>query len=118
MKDAGLTPMASMSTASMPSLSQVCAITYAQPMSESVRREYAPALSRWAWGALALVSAAVVFFIANFTQGACYDSGADPAASYCTSGPIVGVAGAWVLWAVWVLLAVYFLRRIIRRRKT
>lgn len=85
-------------------------------MSESTHRGLASAFSRWAWGALALTAAAVVFLATNLTQGACYDSGTDPAASYCTSGPVVGVAGVGVLWALWAILAAYCVHRILRRR--
>ena len=63
-----------------------------------------------------LVTGAVVFLINNVTHGACYDSGTDPEASYCTSGPMIGVPGVVVLWVLWALLAAFSVYRVFRRR--
>ncbi|GAB3154054.1 hypothetical protein GCM10027058_23810 [Microbacterium neimengense] len=64
--------------------------------------------------AFVLIAAAVVALVTTSTQGACYDSGTDPDASYCTSGPVVGVAGVWILWTLWALLAAATGYRILR----
>lgn len=71
--------------------------------------------ARVMWASLAIISAAVVFLVTNVTQGECYDSGTDPAASYCTSAPMVGVAGVWALWILWGVLAAFCFSRIVRR---
>lgn len=67
------------------------------------------------WAASALVGAVVVFGITSVTYGECFDSGTDPDASYCTSGPMVGVGGVWVLWILWGLLAAFCIYRIVSR---
>lgn len=81
-----------------------------------MRRTWRSALRGLVWGVLVLIGAAVVLLITTSSQGACYDSGTDPGASYCTSGPVVGVAGVWILWALWALLAAYGGYRVLRRR--
>ncbi|MDY0829367.1 hypothetical protein SK224_09555 [Microbacterium sp. BG28] len=85
-------------------------------MSESIRGRRRSLIRGLIWGALVLIAAAVISLITNSIQGACYDSGADPSASYCTSAPVVGVAGVWVLWALWALLAAASGYRVLRRR--
>lgn len=85
-------------------------------MSESIRHTRRSLVRGVLWVALVLITAAVVVLITTANQGACYDSGTDPEASYCTSGPVVGVAGVWIVWTVWALLAAYTGYRVLRRR--
>ncbi|WP_344227969.1 hypothetical protein [Microbacterium binotii] len=85
-------------------------------MSASIRRTRRWAVRGLAWAASVLIAAAVVVLVTSSTHGACYDSGTDPDASYCTSGPIVGVAGVWILWVLWALVAACTDYRVLRRR--
>lgn len=71
-------------------------------------------LRGWVWVVFAVLTAPVVLLIANMTQGACYDSATDPAASYCTSGPILTVPGVWIIWGLWTLFAASCVYRVIR----
>lgn len=58
--------------------------------------------------ALLLLSATAlaVFELSNVAYGACYDSATDPAASYCTTGSLLGATGSVILWGLWGLLVV------------
>jgi Na+-driven multidrug efflux pump len=85
-------------------------------MSEGIGRTRRSLVRGLIWGALVLIAAAVILLITTSSQGACYDSGTDPDASYCTSEPVVGVAGVWILWTLWALLAASLGYRVLRRR--
>jgi hypothetical protein len=65
--------------------------------------------------ALILVSGLLAVLLTGVTRGACYDS-SDPALSYCESGPVIGVAGVWIVWTLWLGLAVLGAVRMLRRR--
>jgi hypothetical protein len=82
-------------------------------VTEDTRRR-SGALARWLWAVPVVLGAAVVFGITSVTYGECYDSATDPDASYCTSGPMVGAAGVWVLWILWGMLAAFCVYRIAR----
>lgn len=71
---------------------------------------------RWAWIALIAVCALFAVVLTNIRQGACYDS-SDPALSYCESGPMIDVAGVWVVWALWLGLAIFGAVRMLRPRQ-
>lgn len=60
---------------------------------------------RWGWIALIVVCGVCAVLLTGLTQGACYDS-SDPTLSYCESGPVIGVAGVWVVWTLWLGLAI------------
>ena len=79
----------------------------------SLRRsaERAP---RWPWILLAVVLGAVVFVLTGLSQGACYDS-VDPALSRCESGPLIGVAGVWIVWVLYAASVIFCFRRALRR---
>lgn len=85
-------------------------------MRDSIRRTRRSLVRGVLWAALVLITAAAVVLITTSSQGACYDSGTDADASYCTSGPVVGVAGVWILWSVWAILVAYTGYRVLRRR--
>ncbi|MGI9822083.1 hypothetical protein [Agromyces sp. Marseille-Q5079] len=74
------------------------------------------AAHRWRWVGLAALVGVVVFFVTSITQGVCFDS-ADPAKSYCESGPAIGVAGTWVAWIAYVAFAAYCIAKAVRVRK-
>ena len=58
------------------------------------------------WIALAAVAAAtMLFFDVLAWTGACYDA-VEGGESYCTSGPMVGVAAAWVIGVVFGVVLV------------
>lgn len=82
-------------------------------MSESVPPR--PVLKRVAGVAAVLVAGVVILLLTNATQGACYDSATDAEASYCTSGPVMGVAGVWVLWGLWGLMVAFVAYGFFRR---
>ncbi len=84
-------------------------------MSESRPRTRRSLVRGLLWGALAVITAGILLFITTSSQGACYDSGTDADASYCTSGPVVGATGVWILWTLWALLAAYTGSRVLRR---
>ncbi|MCR2785650.1 MULTISPECIES: hypothetical protein [unclassified Microbacterium] len=73
------------------------------------------ASGRWVWLVLPVVLGVVVLFVTSTTVGTCYDS-ADPAATHCDSGPMLGVAGVWVAWGAWALVAALCVSRAVRRR--
>lgn len=85
-------------------------------MSESIHRTRRSFVRGLVWGTLVLLAAAVLMLITTSSQGACYDSGTDPAASYCMTEPVVGVGGVWILWTLWAVLAAASGYRVLRRR--
>ena len=69
----------------------------------------------WPWAlALLLVIAADALLI-GFGTGECVDYTAESgAASTCTSGPVLGPAGTWLLAAASVVVILYLSRRLVR----
>ncbi|WP_167045991.1 hypothetical protein [Salinibacterium sp. ZJ454] len=68
---------------------------------------------RWRW-VLGIVGVAVVV-IAVLSFRECIDYVPEAGAeSFCTSGPAIGVPGAWVLVVVSTLLIGYFVYRLVR----
>jgi hypothetical protein len=74
---------------------------------------------RWPW-ITTIVALAVVNFLAwEVRTGRCTDYTAESGlASACTSGPAVGLAGAWGISGVSVLLVAYCVLRLARRRSS
>ncbi|WP_166872084.1 hypothetical protein [Salinibacterium sp. ZJ450] len=70
---------------------------------------------RWRW-VLGIVGVAVVVIaVLSFRVGECIDYVPEAGAeSFCTSGPAIGVPGAWVLVVVSTLLIGYFVYRLVR----
>ena len=65
------------------------------------------------WVLAALVTGVGIPVLAfGFRSGECIDY-VPPGAGICSSGPIVGIHGAWVLAGFAVLLATYFTRKAI-----
>ncbi len=56
------------------------------------------------WIVLVIALGLLAFALTGITQGVCYDS-SDPAASYCTSGPVVPAVTVPYFWGGYVLLA-------------
>ncbi|MET0788694.1 MAG: hypothetical protein ABWY33_05560 [Cellulomonas sp.] len=69
--------------------------------------------SAWWLVAAVVVPAVVVLFAFGLTTGSCYEAadGADTQ-SYCTSGPMVGLPGAWILSIGAAVFALYALLRL------
>jgi hypothetical protein len=84
-------------------------------MHSTADRRPGSVLGRVMWGVGAVITGAVVVLVTNVTQGVCYDSGTDPAASVCMSGPVIGVTGVWVIWILWTCFAGLCAYRIMRR---
>nr|WP_315266724.1 hypothetical protein [Microbacterium lemovicicum] len=81
-------------------------------------RRRAP-VGRWLVVVLVALVVPVLVALSGVTYGACYDSGTDPDASYCTSGPLVAPGAAWFLWGLWgvvALIALVWAVRGTRRR--
>lgn len=70
----------------------------------------------WGWLLLALISGAAVWLATQVRSGSCADS-SDPAASWCTSGSVLGEGGTIVAWGAWVLFALWCLQRALPRRR-
>lgn len=66
------------------------------------------------WLLVIVVTGVAVFYVTGFTVGTCSDS-ADPAKSYCESGPMIGVAGVWLVWLGWLAFAGFGIWRLSRR---
>lgn len=64
--------------------------------------------------------AAIVIPILTFgtQQGQCFDAAAGGAESFCSSGPTVGWAGAWLITAACAILLIISLINLLRRRAT
>lgn len=71
----------------------------------------------WGWIVFVVVLGVIVLFVTGFGVGECRDaSPGSGAESVCTSGPAIGVAGVWVAWIAYALLAAYGLWQAFRRR--
>jgi hypothetical protein len=69
----------------------------------------------WPW-ALAILGVIVLnaFFIGS-RGGECFDYVVESGASgTCTSGPMLGIEGTWILGVVSAVAVVYFARRVVR----
>ncbi|MFS0733047.1 hypothetical protein ABC304_13750 [Microbacterium sp. 1P10UB] len=71
---------------------------------EVERRRRVP-VGRWLLVVVVALAALIIVALSGMTYGACYDSGTDPDASYCTSGPMVAPGAVWFLWGLWVVVA-------------
>ena len=70
---------------------------------------------RWPWALAIGVVLAVDALLIGFRAGECIDYTAESGAvSTCTSGPVLGPAGTWLLAAVSVVVILYFARRLVR----
>lgn len=69
----------------------------------------------WPWAVAILLVIAVDAFLIGSRTGECIDYTAESGAvSTCTSGPVLGAAGTWLLAAVSVLVISHFARRLVR----
>ncbi|MFE4226957.1 hypothetical protein ACFRJ8_03600 [Arthrobacter sp. NPDC056886] len=67
------------------------------------------------WALAILLVIAVDALLIGFRTGECIDYTAESGAvSTCTSGPVLGPAGTWLLAAVSVVVIVYLARRLVR----
>lgn len=69
----------------------------------------------WPW-AMAILGVIVLnaFFIGS-GGGECFDYGVESGATgTCTSGPMLGIEGTWILGVVSAAAVVYFARRVVR----
>ena len=70
---------------------------------------------RWPWAVAIVLVIAVDALLIGFRTGECIDYTAESGAvSTCTSGPVLGAAGTWLLAAVSVLVISHFARRLVR----
>lgn len=80
--------------------------------------EETPQLRRrpaWPCALAILLVIAVDALLIGFRTGECIDYTAESGAvSTCTSGPVLGPAGIWLLTAVSVVVIVYLSRRLVR----
>ena len=69
----------------------------------------------WPWALAIVLVIAVDALLIGFRTGECLDYTAESgAASSCTSGPVLGPAGTWLLAAVSVVVILYLARRLVR----
>lgn len=70
---------------------------------------------RWPWALAILLVIAVDALLIGFRTGECFDYTAESGAvSTCTSGPVLGPAGMWLLVVISVILILYLARRLVR----
>ena len=65
-----------------------------------------------------LAAIVIPILIFGTQQGQCFDAAADHGESFCSSGPTVGWAGAWLITAACAILLVISLVNLLRRRPT
>jgi hypothetical protein len=81
-------------------------------MTQEVARRFS---ARWPWVVAVPLVIATNVVLVGMQSGGCIDYSAEPGAeSTCSSGPILGIAGTWVLGIVSVFAVAYCLRRIVR----
>lgn len=80
--------------------------------------EESPQLRRrpgWPWAGAILLVVAVDALLIGFRTGECIDYAPESGAvSACSTGPLLGLEGTWLLAAVSVLLIAYLARRLWR----
>lgn len=80
--------------------------------------EETPQLRRrpaWPWALAILLVIAVDALLIGFRTGECVDYTAESGAvSTCTSGPVLGPAGTWLVAAASIVVILYLARRLVR----
>lgn len=80
---------------------------------EEASQRRPPKTWQWVWAILLVI--AIDALLLGLRTGECIDYTAESGAvSTCTSGPVLGPAGTWLLAAASVVVILYLFRRLVR----
>lgn len=71
-----------------------------------------------AWSTVAVVTTVTALFLTLVQSTSCVDAATGEGVSSCSTGPVIGVAGAWIVCSVAAVVVAASIWRIVRARRS